>query len=35
MKERFGEFDLVASEGKKRAILRRERISRRERITVN
>ncbi len=35
MKERFGEFDLIASEGKKRAILRRERISRREPITVN
>jgi 4-amino-4-deoxy-L-arabinose transferase-like glycosyltransferase len=35
MQERFGEFDLIASEGKKRAILRRERISRREPITVN
>jgi len=35
MKERFGEFDLIAIEGKKRAILRRERISRREPITVN
>jgi len=35
MKERFGEFDLIAVEGKKRAIVRRERISRREPITVN
>jgi hypothetical protein len=35
MKERFGDFDLIAAEGKKRAIMRRERISRREPITVN
>jgi len=35
MKERFGDFDLIAAEGKKRAIIRRERISRREPITVN
>jgi 4-amino-4-deoxy-L-arabinose transferase-like glycosyltransferase len=35
MKERFGEFDLIAAEGKKRAIVRRERISRREPITEN
>jgi len=35
MKERFGEFDLIATEGKKRAIVRRERISRRERFTLN
>jgi len=35
MKERFGDFDVIAVEGKKRAILRRERISRREPITVN
>jgi 4-amino-4-deoxy-L-arabinose transferase-like glycosyltransferase len=35
MKERFGDFDVIAVEGKKRAIVRRERISRREPITVN
>jgi 4-amino-4-deoxy-L-arabinose transferase-like glycosyltransferase len=35
MKERFGDFDVIAVEGKKRAILRRERISRREPITIN
>ena len=35
MKERFGDFDLIATEGKKRAIMRRERISRREPITFN
>jgi 4-amino-4-deoxy-L-arabinose transferase-like glycosyltransferase len=35
MKERFGDFDLIAAEGKKRAIMRRERISRREPISVN
>jgi 4-amino-4-deoxy-L-arabinose transferase-like glycosyltransferase len=35
MKERFGDFDMIATEGKKRAIMRRERISRREPITVN
>ncbi len=35
MKERFGDFDLIAVEGKKRAIMRRERISRREPITAN
>ncbi|MGH7925532.1 MAG: glycosyltransferase family 39 protein [Candidatus Binatus sp.] len=35
MKERFGEFDVIAIEGKKRAIVRRERISRREPITFN
>jgi 4-amino-4-deoxy-L-arabinose transferase-like glycosyltransferase len=35
MKERFGDFDLIAAEGKKRAIVRRERISRREPITGN
>ncbi len=35
MKERFGEFDVIASEGKKRAIVRRERISRREPAIVN
>lgn len=35
MKERFGDFDLIAAEGKKRAIMRRERISRREPITLN
>ncbi len=35
MKERFGEFDLIAAEGKKRAIVRRERISRREPTVVN
>ena len=35
MKERFGDFDVIAIEGKKRAIVRRERISRREPITVN
>ena len=34
MKESFGEFDVIATEGKKRAILRRERISRREPIIV-
>ncbi len=35
MKERFGDFDVIAIEGKKRAIVRRERISRRESIIVN
>ena len=35
MRESFGDFDVIAAEGKKRAILRRERISRREPITVN
>jgi 4-amino-4-deoxy-L-arabinose transferase-like glycosyltransferase len=35
MKERFGDFDLIAAEGKKRAIVRRERISRREPAIVN
>ena len=35
MKERFGDFDVIAAEGKKRAIIRRERISRREPISVN
>ena len=35
MKERFGDFDLIAAEGKKRAIMRRERISRRDPITLN
>lgn len=35
MKERFGEFDVIASEGKKRAIVRRERISRREPAILN
>jgi hypothetical protein len=35
MKERFGDFDVIAVEGKKRAIIRRERISRCEPITVN
>jgi 4-amino-4-deoxy-L-arabinose transferase-like glycosyltransferase len=35
MKERFGEFDVIAIEGKKRAIVRRERISRREPAIVN
>jgi 4-amino-4-deoxy-L-arabinose transferase-like glycosyltransferase len=35
MKERLEEFDVIATEGKKRAILRRERISRREPITVD
>jgi hypothetical protein len=34
MKESFGDFDLIAAEGKKRAIIRRERISRREPISV-
>jgi 4-amino-4-deoxy-L-arabinose transferase-like glycosyltransferase len=33
MKERLEEFDIIATEGKKRAIIRRERISSRERIT--
>jgi 4-amino-4-deoxy-L-arabinose transferase-like glycosyltransferase len=33
MKERLEEFDIIASEGKKRAIIRHERISRRERIS--
>jgi hypothetical protein len=33
MKERLEEFDIIASEGKKRAIIRHERISSRERIT--
>lgn len=32
MKERLDEFDVIAIEGKKRAIIRRERISDRERI---
>ena len=35
LKERFGEFDVIAIEGKKRAIVRRERISRREPIAIN
>ncbi len=35
MKERFGEFDVIAIEGKKRAIVRRERISRREPAILN
>ncbi len=35
MKERLGDFDVIAIEGKKRAIIRRERISRREPITLN
>jgi len=35
MQERFGDFDVIGIEGRKRAILRRERISRREAITVN
>jgi len=35
MKESFGDFDVIAVEGKKRAILRRERISRREPALVN
>jgi 4-amino-4-deoxy-L-arabinose transferase-like glycosyltransferase len=35
MKESFGDFDLIAVEGKKRAIIRRERISRSEPINVN
>lgn len=35
MKESFGDFDVIAVEGRKRAIIRRERISRREPITVN
>jgi 4-amino-4-deoxy-L-arabinose transferase-like glycosyltransferase len=35
MKERFGDFDVIATEGKKRAIVRRDRISRREPITLN
>jgi hypothetical protein len=35
MKESFGDFDLIAVEGKKRAIIRRERISRREPTSVN
>jgi 4-amino-4-deoxy-L-arabinose transferase-like glycosyltransferase len=35
MKERLGDFDVIAIEGKKRAIIRRERISRRERIAIN
>jgi len=35
MKERLGDFDVIASEGKKRAIIRRERISRGEPITLN
>ena len=33
MKDRFGDFDVIAIEGKKRAIVRRERISRREPIS--
>jgi 4-amino-4-deoxy-L-arabinose transferase-like glycosyltransferase len=35
MKERFGEFDVIAVEGKKRAIVRHERISRREPVNFN
>jgi hypothetical protein len=35
MKERLGDFDVIAIEGKKRAIIRRERISHREPITLN
>ncbi len=35
MKESFGDFDLIAVEGKKRAIIRRERISRSEPTNVN
>jgi hypothetical protein len=35
MKERLGDFDVIAIEGKKRAIVRRERISHREPITLN
>src|SRR5208282_1526240 len=35
MKERFGDFDVIAIEGKKRAIIRREGISRRGPITFN
>jgi hypothetical protein len=35
MKDRFGEFDVIAIEGKKRAIVRHERISRRDRINLN
>jgi 4-amino-4-deoxy-L-arabinose transferase-like glycosyltransferase len=35
MKERLGDFDVIAVEGRKRAILRRERVSRRERITLD
>jgi 4-amino-4-deoxy-L-arabinose transferase-like glycosyltransferase len=35
MKERLGEFDVIAVEGKKRAILRRERISRSEPAILN
>jgi hypothetical protein len=35
MKDRFGEFDVIAIEGKKRAIVRHERISRRDPITLN
>jgi 4-amino-4-deoxy-L-arabinose transferase-like glycosyltransferase len=35
MKEQFGDFDVIAIEGKKRAIVRRERISRRGPFTVN
>ncbi|MGA7871933.1 MAG: glycosyltransferase family 39 protein [Candidatus Binatus sp.] len=35
MKERFGDFDVIAAEGKKRAIVRGERISRHEPITLN
>ena len=35
MKERLGDFGVIASEGKKRAIIRRERISRREPTIIN
>ncbi len=35
MKERLDEFDVIASEGKKRAIIRHQRISSREPITTN
>lgn len=35
MKERLGDFDVIATEGKKRAIIRHERISRREPIAIN
>ena len=35
MKERFGDFDVIAVEGKKRAIVRRERISRRDPVNFN
>ena len=35
MQERLGDFDVIAIEGKKRAIIRREKISHREPITLN